>query len=108
LLTWARWIEDCHAERVVKQEDVGDLWISTVFMGLDHNFLDGPPMLFETMIFRYANEQDRQEAREHGFTSTFKHATLEGEDVPMWRSPTWEMALEDHAEAVAWARERLS
>lgn len=25
--------------------------ISTVFLGFDHGFMDGPPMLFETMVF---------------------------------------------------------
>jgi hypothetical protein len=30
----------------------GRLWVSTVFMGIDHNFHDeGPPILFETMMF---------------------------------------------------------
>lgn len=32
--------------------DNGDIIISTVFLGIDHNFGDnGPPVLFETMIF---------------------------------------------------------
>ena len=26
--------------------------VSTVFLGLDHQFGDGPPLLFETMVFR--------------------------------------------------------
>lgn len=38
-------------ERIVKQETIGDVKISTVFLGLDHQFGDGPPLLFETMIF---------------------------------------------------------
>lgn len=34
------------------QEQVGDLLISTVFLALDHRHFDnGPPILFETMVF---------------------------------------------------------
>ena len=40
--------------------------VSTVFLGIDHNFGDGPPLLFETMIFggKYDNWQDRYATRE--------------------------------------------
>lgn len=51
LLTWARWFEDLSV-RLVKQEWVENVRISTVFLGLDHNFGDeGPPILWETMTF---------------------------------------------------------
>lgn len=51
LFTWAAWMEE--NRRVVKQEDVGDFKISTVFLALDHNFADddSPPFLWETMVF---------------------------------------------------------
>jgi hypothetical protein len=36
----------------VDQTEIGTVRISTVFLGLDHNFLrEGPPILLETMIF---------------------------------------------------------
>lgn len=47
--------------KVVAQEtlDTG-YWVSTVWLGLDHNFLrGGPPLIFETMVF-----MDRGECRE--------------------------------------------
>jgi len=51
MMTWARWMNS--AERIVKQETIGDYWISTVFLGLDHNYAEeGPPILWETMVFR--------------------------------------------------------
>ena len=37
--------------RIVKQEDVGDYLVSTVWLGLNHNYADGPPLIFETMVF---------------------------------------------------------
>jgi hypothetical protein len=40
------------SNRVVKQEKVNGVKISTVFLVLDHAFhFDDPPLIFETMIF---------------------------------------------------------
>lgn len=41
--------------RIVKQEYINfegvEYFVSTVDLGLDHNFGEGPPLYFETMIF---------------------------------------------------------
>jgi hypothetical protein len=40
--------------KILKQEKVahGKKWISTVWIGIDHNFSEvGPPLIFETMVF---------------------------------------------------------
>ena len=50
LMTWANWLEN-HHDRHVKDETIGESRISTVFLGLDHQFGDGPPLIFETMVF---------------------------------------------------------
>jgi hypothetical protein len=51
LMTWAMWIETGR-NRVIKQETFGDYQVSTVFLGLDHNFShQGPPVLWETIAF---------------------------------------------------------
>lgn len=39
------------ADRVLARTEVGWLTVSTVFLGLDHGLYDGPPVLWETMIF---------------------------------------------------------
>lgn len=49
VLTWAKWFEK--AERHVADDTIGDVRVSTVFLGIDHQFGDGPPILFETMVF---------------------------------------------------------
>ena len=36
-----------------------DVTVSTVFLGLDHNWGGGPPMIFETMIFGGAHDEDQ-------------------------------------------------
>lgn len=55
LITWAKWLEG--AERHVDATTVGDARVSTVFLGLDHSFGHGPPLLFETMIFGGPHDQ---------------------------------------------------
>lgn len=49
LFKWGRWLEK--SERTIKRTKIGDALISTVFLGLDHNWGDGEPVLFETMVF---------------------------------------------------------
>lgn len=55
LTEWAHWFETC--DRHVAKDSVGDVNISTVFLGLNHNCGDGPPLLFETMIFGGPHDQ---------------------------------------------------
>lgn len=51
LTQWARWFEDDSNRRVARTEFEGG-HVSTVFLGLDRNFMgEGPPMVFETMVF---------------------------------------------------------
>lgn len=51
LFEWGKWLET--ADRHVAQTELKDrkIKISTVFLGLDHSFGSGEPLLFETMIF---------------------------------------------------------
>ena len=52
LLKWAGWYEK--ADRHIGKTEVGQptVKVSTVFLGLDHQWEGGkPPLLFETMIF---------------------------------------------------------
>ncbi len=55
LMTWARWFET--ADRHVANDIVDGYRVSTVFLGIDHRFGDdGPPLLFETMVFPNGGE----------------------------------------------------
>lgn len=52
LMTWAKWFETSGAERTVKVTTIGNVEVSTVFIGLDMSFADeSPRQLFETMVF---------------------------------------------------------
>lgn len=54
-------------ERRIARTVVGDITVSTVWLGLDHDYLTGVPVIFETMTFgdpyenelrRYSTEED--------------------------------------------------
>lgn len=48
----AEWLEKAAPEqRQVRREKVGESDVSTVFLGLDHAFGQGSPLIFETMVF---------------------------------------------------------
>jgi hypothetical protein len=73
-------------ERHVKSEVIKEFVISTVFICIDHQFHeDGPPLLFETMIFPLGD-----------FTSIFCQ-----------RCSTWDQALEMHERARKWLMEQV-
>lgn len=56
LMEWAKDFEE--SDRIVKQELLWNgIWISTVWLGLDHQYGDGPPLIFETMAFRHIFEE---------------------------------------------------
>jgi len=75
-MEWARYFEK--AERSVKQDVISkDVRVSTVFLGLDHRWGPGDPLLFETMVF----------GGEHNHW--------------MNRYCTWDEAVEGHDRAVA-------
>ncbi len=48
--TWARWFNEVECRKVAF-DTIGTLRVSTVFLGLDHQWGDGPPVLWETMVF---------------------------------------------------------
>lgn len=58
---WAAWFETSGEKRRVANTEIGSVHISTVFLGLDHNYGKGPPLLYETMIF--GGEHDGYQTR---------------------------------------------
>ena len=84
-LAWAEWMET--ADRTVKVSTQDDVSVSTVFLGLDHNFSGkGPPILFETMVFvageghdqrRYATWEEAERGHDEMVRETFKPVVIE-------------------------------
>lgn len=54
---WARLIEDVEA-RKVGLDMVADVRVSTVWLGLDHGWGEGAPLIFETMVFGGALDEE--------------------------------------------------
>lgn len=75
---WSRLWHD-PSVKIVKQDTVcdGQFKVSTVYLGLDHSWGDGPPLIFETMVF-----------------------TDGPLDEECWRYSTREDALRGHAAAI--------
>lgn len=83
----AQAFEAPHSRRVASTQVNPDVWVSTVFLCIDHRYSGvGPPILFETMIFGgYFTEHEYQE-----------------------RYCTWEEAEAGHAVAVEYAKAMMA
>lgn len=56
-ITADQWVE-AFRSNTIKSTDIGDVHVSTVYLGMDHRFGDdGPPLIFETMVFGGALDQ---------------------------------------------------
>jgi hypothetical protein len=66
------------ANHIVAQATVDKYQISTVFTGIDQNWGEGAPILFETMVFGLPDDLH-----------------------PQWRFSTWDEAMETHNMLVA-------
>lgn len=75
ILEWGEWFEKAN-RHVAKTDLSNDVSISTVFLGIDHSFEGGKPILFETMIFGGKHDQYQE------------------------RYATWEEAEVGHSQAV--------
>ena len=64
-MKWSQWFEQSWPARQVARTDLdNDVYVSTVFLGLDHQYHDiNAPILFETMIF--GGEHDQSQWRYH-------------------------------------------
>lgn len=84
MMQWAKWLQN--RDRHVGKDTIAGYEISTVFLGIDHNFGgQGPPVLWETMVFGDGNL-----------------------DMDMDRcSGTWEQAEEMHRRMCKTVREAL-
>lgn len=83
LLRWAEWFENAHNRRLAEDHLPETVRVSTIFLGLDHSFGSGFPILWETMIFggKHDGYQERYSSREDalaGHALAVKMASEEG------------------------------
>ncbi len=94
---WAKWFQS--NDRRVAEDLIGGLRISTVFLGLDHRWGNGPPQIFETMVFDI-------EPTEHDWSDLGLGVKLihEAHEDYTQRYATWEEAEEGHRDVCAQVR----
>ncbi len=71
VLKWGKWFESNDIKRIIDKTNVRQASVSTVFLGINHNFLEkGKPLLYETMVFggRLDDLQWRYSTREEAIT----------------------------------------
>src|SRR5262245_21922827 len=110
LLEWGRRMEDIEYKRVA-ETTLGDYWISTVWLGIDHNWMrQGPPIIFETMIFDRSPEVTLTEDLSLRLRMAIGMVPEE-EQLPLagsqWRYATEEQAREGHVKACELVRLEL-
>lgn len=81
---WARSFEDTRGRRIGRNRLPTGVRVSTVWLGLDHRFGEGPPLIFETMIFGLKRPHE-----------------------PMWRYTTEAEARKGHWKALCFARKEI-
>ena len=60
-ISMARWLTN--KRRRVARDQIGTLTVSTVFLGLNHKWEAGPPILWETMVFGLPDDTDEIQLR---------------------------------------------
>lgn len=92
-----------HADRgyrILAQHHAGGWLCSTVWLGIDHSFGDGPPLIFETMVFapwdyhadRYCERYATEAQAWHGHRAAVKWMLAE------MARPACEVRLLEHDE----------
>jgi hypothetical protein len=88
-MSMRRWAQSMGNERHVGESilRIRGRWyrVSTVWLGLDHSFFGGPPLIFETMIF--GGDRDT--------------------DLMMWRYSTADEAMRGHVRAVRFLKRNV-
>lgn len=70
----------------IVRTEIGSIHISTIFLPLNHAWDEGPPILFETMVFGLKSEEYESQ----------------------WRYYTYQEAADGHNKIVRWVKIRLA
>lgn len=96
LYSWGQYLQS-HENRIAQTKHKG-YRVSTVFLGLNHQYLpDLPPLWFETMIFTPEYER----------TLSNKKKIMLGDELWCKRTSTKAEAIQAHQEGIAWLKNYL-
>lgn len=88
-LDWGKDFSNWEIKRVADSKLKNGKRVSTVWLGLDHGYGEGKPLIFETMVFpkdgsfseleceRYSTEEDAKKGRER-LVEKWEHDATEG------------------------------
>ena len=82
-LKWAKLFDNPDYKRVAKTTLPNGRFVSTVWLGLNHQFGDGPPLLFETMVF--PNDKDFGELDSERYSTESEARAGHQAMVDKWR-----------------------
>lgn len=74
LETWAKWRRS-HSE-VLAFDEAGEAMVKTVFLGVDVQLDDGPPVTFNSEVFLAIDHRKHQRALESRFYETYNEAMV--------------------------------
>jgi hypothetical protein len=85
VMEWGEWWEAnsrAGGRRFLARTALEKVWVSTVFLGADHGLGDGPPLIFESMVFPLDSVADLDGKRYSTYAEALHgHAAL----VRKWR-----------------------
>mgnify|MGYP001603657131 CR=1 FL=1 len=85
VITWGWLMNDRTYQRIAETTLPDGKWISTVWIGLNHNDGDGPPLIFESMVFPKKGEYGELDCERYATEAeaTIGHTEL----VKKWSQP---------------------
>lgn len=98
LLEWAMWIETGR-QKWQLIDTIEGFRVSTIFLGLDHNWGNGDPLLWETMIFDHNHEYTAK---------IFRRKMQVAPDIGQWRFSFKEEAYQFHRDKVKELTDRFA
>lgn len=104
LKEWAMWFGAHSKERIVARDEINGYTVSTIFLGLDHQFLpNGRPLYWETMIFDPPTEREHPSAT---LRDAYRDRYATGSNYQD-RYSTAAEARAGHVRAVEWLKAKL-
>ena len=78
---WSKMFDDAESRQVDFTKLPNGFDVSTVFLGMNHNFYEGEPLLFESMVFAKGSHDDLDQRR---YTTWNEAVAGHKEMVELW------------------------
>ena len=98
-----------HEQRIVAKDHIEGVEVSTVFLSQNHNFREGPPLVFETMVFgegvddyqrRYSTWEEAEQGHKETVAKVLSTLGLPSKPAPLPPSPPPDASLKTRLERI--------